>query len=54
MFPLQIQLRALPPEVAAELIVFRNLERLCEGHLAGGDRIEIVDLTKNPQLGRAD
>ena len=35
-------------------IALRNLERLCEEHLAGDYRIEIVDLTKNPQLGQAD
>jgi circadian clock protein KaiB len=32
----------------------RNLERLCEEHLVGRYRIEIVDLTKNPQLAQAD
>jgi circadian clock protein KaiB len=35
-------------------IAFRNLERVCEEHLAGRYRIEMVDLTKNPQLARAD
>jgi circadian clock protein KaiB len=34
-------------------IAIRNLE-LCEEHLADNYRIEIVDLTKNPQLGQAD
>jgi circadian clock protein KaiB len=33
---------------------FRNLERLCEEHLAGHYRIEIVDLLKNPQLAHED
>lgn len=32
----------------------RNLKRLCKEHLAGQYRIEIVDLTKNPQLGLAE
>jgi circadian clock protein KaiB len=32
----------------------QNLKRLCEGHLAGRYRIEIVDLLKNPQLARGD
>jgi circadian clock protein KaiB len=33
---------------------FRNLERLCEEHLAGHYRIEIIDLLKNPHLAYAD
>ena len=32
----------------------QNLKRLCEEHLAGHYRIEIVDLMKNPQLARGD
>jgi circadian clock protein KaiB len=35
-------------------VALRNLERLCEDHLAGRYRIEIIDLTKNPQLARAE
>ncbi len=31
-----------------------NLTRLCEDHLAGRYRIEIVDLVKQPQLARRD
>ncbi len=33
---------------------FENLERLCEQHLAGRYRIEIVDLLENPALARGD
>jgi circadian clock protein KaiB len=33
---------------------FRNLKRLCDEHLVGRYQIEIVDLTKNPQLAQAD
>jgi hypothetical protein len=33
---------------------FRNLERLCEEHLAVHYGIEIVDLGKNPQLAYDD
>jgi hypothetical protein len=44
---------ALRRRVDSEIAV-RNLERFCEEHLAGRYRIEIVDLTKNPQLGQAD
>jgi circadian clock protein KaiB len=31
-----------------------NLKRLCEGHLAGHYRIEVVDLVSQPQLARRD
>ena len=31
-----------------------NLKRLCEGHLAGRYRIEVVDLLKQPRLARRD
>jgi circadian clock protein KaiB len=39
-----------PKSIAA----FRNLEQLCEEHLAGRYRIEVIDLMKNPQLARGD
>ncbi|HEY6098949.1 MAG TPA: circadian clock KaiB family protein, partial [Anaeromyxobacter sp.] len=32
----------------------RNLERLCEEHLKGQYRIEVIDLLENPQLARGD
>jgi circadian clock protein KaiB len=32
----------------------QNLNRLCEDHLAGRYRIEVIDLLKNPQLARGD
>ena len=31
-----------------------NLERICEEHLKGKYRIEVIDLLKNPQLARGD
>jgi circadian clock protein KaiB len=31
-----------------------NLRRLCEEHLAGRYRIDVVDLLENPQLARQD
>ena len=31
-----------------------NLEAICEKHLAGRYRIEVVDLVKQPQLARGD
>ena len=33
---------------------FRNIEALCEEHLAGRYHIEVIDLTKNPQLAQGD
>jgi len=32
----------------------RNLEAVCEEHLAGRYKIEVVDLLKQPQLARGD
>ncbi len=39
-----------PRSIAA----FANLKRICEEHLAGKYKIEIVDLLKNPTLARGD
>jgi circadian clock protein KaiB len=39
-----------PRAVAA----FANLRKLCEEHLAGRYRIDIIDLLKTPQLARGD
>jgi circadian clock protein KaiB len=39
-----------PNSVAA----FRNLKQLCDVHLAGRYHIEVIDLTKNPQLAQGD
>ncbi len=33
---------------------FANLKRLCEEHLAGQYRIEVIDLVKKPQLAAGD
>jgi circadian clock protein KaiB len=33
---------------------FSNLKKICEEHLAGKYRIEVVDLLKNPQLAKGD
>ena len=33
---------------------FENLKVLCEEHLKGRYRIELIDLRKNPQLARGD
>jgi circadian clock protein KaiB len=36
------------------ITAFSNLKKICEDHLQGRYRIEVVDLLKNPQLGRGD
>ena len=41
---------ATPKCVAA----FANLKRICEEHLPGQYRIEVIDLTRKPQLARGD
>jgi circadian clock protein KaiB len=39
-----------PKSIAA----FANLKRICEEHLAGQYRIEVVDLLKDPALAKGD
>lgn len=36
------------------IMALRNLQRLCEEHLAGQYRIEVIDLLQNPQLAQGD
>jgi circadian clock protein KaiB len=36
------------------LTAFANLKKLCEEHLAGRYRIEIIDLLQHPQLAAGD
>ncbi len=36
------------------IVAFANLKKLCEEHLAGKYKIEVIDLLKNPQLARGD
>jgi circadian clock protein KaiB len=33
---------------------FENLRRICDEHLAGRYSIDVIDLVKNPALGRGD
>ena len=33
---------------------FTNLQRICDEHLEGRYRIEVIDLLEDPQLGRGD
>ena len=41
-------------QTAKSLAACANLQRICETHLAGQYRIEIIDLTKNPMLAAGD
>jgi len=36
------------------LSALTNLQRICENHLAGQYRIEVIDLLKTPQLAAGD
>jgi circadian clock protein KaiB len=36
------------------LTAFANLKKICEQHLAGQYRIEVIDLMKQPQLAEGD
>jgi circadian clock protein KaiB len=39
---------------ARSVQAFDNLKRICEQHLAGRYRLEVVDLLEQPQLARGD
>ena len=39
---------------ANSIAAFTNLKRICETHLQGRYRIEVVDLLKNPTLAKGD
>ena len=41
-------------ETALSIAALQNLKTICEAHLAGRYRIEVVDLVKHPQLARGD
>lgn len=36
------------------LAAFANLKKICEEHLAGKYRIEVIDLVEHPQLAKGD
>jgi circadian clock protein KaiB len=36
------------------LVAFANLKKLCEEHLANRHTIEVIDLSKQPQLAQSD
>jgi len=41
-------------QTAKSLQAFSNLKKICEEHLAGEYRIEVIDLLQNPQLAEGD
>ncbi len=41
-------------QTVKSLAAFANLKAICNEHLAGQYRIEVIDLTKNPQLAEGD
>ncbi len=41
-------------QTAKSIAAFANLKRICEEHLEGRYRIEVIDLTKNPALAKGD
>lgn len=41
-------------QTAKSLAACANLKRICETHLAGQYRIEVIDLSKNPKLAAGD
>ncbi len=41
-------------QTAKSLAAFANLQRICETHLPGQYCIEVIDLTKTPQLAAGD
>ena len=41
-------------QTARSLTAFANLKKICEEHLKGKYRIEVVDLLENPQLAKGD
>jgi circadian clock protein KaiB len=54
--PVQYELRLyVAGQTPKSLAAFVNLKRICESHLNGDEyRIEVIDLTKNPQLAAGD
>jgi circadian clock protein KaiB len=41
-------------QTAKSVKAFANLRRICEEHLAGQYRIEVIDLLEHPQLAEGD
>ena len=41
-------------QTANSTAAFENLKRICEAHLKGRYRIEVIDLRENPRLAKGD
>ena len=41
-------------QTAKSIAAFSNLKKLCEEHLQGQYRIEVIDLLENPALAKGD
>jgi circadian clock protein KaiB len=41
-------------QTARAIAAFANLRKICEEHLPGQYRIEVIDLLRHPQLARGD
>jgi circadian clock protein KaiB len=41
-------------QTSRSVTAFANLRKICDEHLAGKYRIEVIDLLKHPQLARGD
>ena len=41
-------------QTSKSIIAFANLKKICEEHLEGKYRIEVIDLLKSPQLAKGD
>jgi circadian clock protein KaiB len=50
-YDLRLYVAGMTPRAVA---AFDNLKKLCEEHLAGRYRIEVIDLLETPQLARGD
>ena len=51
MFDLRLYVAGQTPKAVR---AFANLRKICDEHLAGRYRIEVIDLLEDPQLGRGD
>ena len=51
MYELRLYVAGQTPK---SLAAFSNLRKICEEHLAGQYRIEVIDLLENPKLARGD
>ncbi len=41
-------------QTSKSITAFTNLKKICDEHLAGKYKIEVIDLLKNPQLAKGD